>query len=347
MPERDHLDSVEARAAMVSNCRLPRHYYIDIGNCCNLRCPFCVTGTLQNATPSGFMSLENFGVILDKIAGHAQLISLYNWGEPLLNKQLFEIIKLAADRGIRVHIDTNLSTSDFSDVDAGRFVDSGLHSLFASIGGVTQQVYETYRVRGKVNRVFENIRKIVAAKTRLQSEHPILGWQYHVCSFNEHEMGIAREKAAELGIRIVFKRLSSPDPAWWSSLHGEAQTVLEGAKWFNETYAPPGNPDLNRVELHPCVPHPCRQLFGTMIVAWNGDVMPCTTVEGPDHSMGNLLRDSLQDVWNGVEFRKSRQFIMNYGPSQNGGSVCERLSCPLVDKSAPDAADILPVFVSD
>jgi len=319
-------------ADLVQNCRLPRHFYIDIGNYCNLRCPFCITGAKATVAAEGFMTLDSFRVIFDRIKDHARLISLYNWGEPFINRELLPIIRLAATGGARVHIDSNLSTRDFSDAYCEEIASSGLFSLFASIDGVSQEVYQKYRVRGRVKRVFDNLQRIISAKIRLASPYPVLGWQFHVHAFNEHEMEAARNKAFDLGIGIVFKRLNSPDPAWHSSLHNEGIMTLRGENWFNQTYMPPPNPDLRIEALHPAVASPCSQLFATMTVASNGEVMPCTCVEGSAHSMGNLLEQSLSDIWNGQAFAKSRNFIINYGPEQKGQSVCETLACPLVQK---------------
>lgn len=336
-------EQAEQKRALRDECRMPGHYYIDIGNYCNLRCPFCVTGAKASQTPQGFMTLDSFRVIFDKIRDHARLIALYNWGEPLMNKDFLDIVRLAASNGAKVHIDTNLSLHDLTDSYCEEIIASGLHSLFASIDGVSQAAYETYRVRGRIARVFANLERLVAAKARLNADHFVLGWQYHVSAFNEHEMAGAAQKAADLGIGIVFKRLNSPDPAWRSSLHEQAQMVLQGAAWFNQAYTPPQNPDFQQIRLHPVVAHPCGQLFGTMTVSWNGDVMPCTCVEGPSYAMGNLLHSTLAEVWNGDAFRASRDFVLNYGPEQSGCSVCQRLTCPIYQKHVSGEQTVVPV----
>jgi len=321
-----------ARLRLTEACRTPRHFYVDIGNLCNLRCPFCVTGAKESTLEQGFMTFARFAILFEKIRHSAALISLYNWGEPLMNKELLPIIELAGSEQAKVHIDTNLSVHDFTDDYCRALVRSGLYSIFASIDGVTQQVYQIYRVRGRLHRIFGNLERLQRVKAEMGSPFPIIGWQFHVSAHNEHEIPDAIAMAERLGIGIVFKRLNSPDPSWWSSLHEQSLMVLKGADWFNRTYAPPLNPDLEAILLHPAVASPCSQLFATMTIAWNGDVMPCTCVEGPDFTMGNLFRQTLDQVWNGPAFRQSRQFILNYGPRQGGQSVCERLSCPIVEK---------------
>lgn len=187
-------------------------------------------------------------------------------------------------------------------------------------------------MRGRVDRVFGNLERLIAAKLRLASPFPLLGWQFHVHAFNEHEIEMARERAFALGIGIVFKRLNAPDRAWHSSIHEDGFMVLRGGAWFSQTYMPPENPDFDSSALHPAVRSPCSQMFATMTVAPNGDVMPCTCVEGPDYAMGNLFDSSLEEIWNGKAFALSRSFVLGYGPRQNGGSVCETLECPVVQK---------------
>lgn len=317
-----------------SNCRLPAHFYIDIGNLCNLRCPFCITGSKKLTDASGFMRLHDYRVILRKIRQSAKLISLYNWGEPLMHPDLHRIIEVTARAGIRTHIDTNLSVKDLSPEDAEALVATGLSSLFASIDGMSQETYQAYRVRGKLSRVFHNLQELSAAKRRLQSQTPFLGWQFHVHKFNEADLPAAMAHSEALGIPIVVKRLSTPEPSWKSAYHETDDMFVASSAWFHQVYSPPGNPDLSGIDLHPQLLSPCRQMFETMIVEWNGNVYPCTVVAGPRHVMGNLLKQSLHDVWNGRQFIDSRDFVHAFGPSQGGPSICENEACALHRKCA-------------
>ena len=68
--------------------------------------------------------------------------------------------------------DTNLAVRDIDNDEAAEIVSSGLHSLFASIDGITQESYGKYRVRGKLDRVFANLHKLMEVKLRLSSPTP-------------------------------------------------------------------------------------------------------------------------------------------------------------------------------
>ena len=100
-------------------CSPPEWYYIDIGNICNLKCPFCITGNgITPTADKGLMTLESFRVILSKIESHATFVCLFNWGEPFLNKSLLPMISLLHERGISCHLDSNLTLRDFDDDEA-------------------------------------------------------------------------------------------------------------------------------------------------------------------------------------------------------------------------------------
>ena len=207
-------------------CPVPQWYYLDIGNVCNLRCPYCPTG--NGTTPEsekGFMSREIFDRILAKIEARTRFVCLFNWGEPFAHKDLLYMLGALRDRGIPTHLDSNLSVRMFSDHDAESVVRSGLFSLFASIDGVTQEAYEHYRVGGKVDRALGNLRQLVDARARLGSETPGLLWCFYVNRHNEHEMDEARALAREIGVEIWFKPLSAPSD-FLSSVQREGRPMF-------------------------------------------------------------------------------------------------------------------------
>ena len=69
---------------------LPPLITIDPNNACNLRCPGCTTGLEDPmARRKGLASLDLMQNIIERVAGKTMQISFYNWGEPLLNREIF------------------------------------------------------------------------------------------------------------------------------------------------------------------------------------------------------------------------------------------------------------------
>ena len=69
-------------------CYLPTRISIETGNICNLKCPLCPTGRKDPGPSRGFMAFEDYKKIIDELSRDLILVRLYNWGEPLLNKNL-------------------------------------------------------------------------------------------------------------------------------------------------------------------------------------------------------------------------------------------------------------------
>lgn len=77
--------------------------YVEIGNICNLNCSFCHKTTRQ----SRVMSVEEFSDIVSKIKDKTKYVYLHVLGEPLLHKDLPEILNVAKKNGLKLCITTN------------------------------------------------------------------------------------------------------------------------------------------------------------------------------------------------------------------------------------------------
>lgn len=173
---------------------------IDPTNFCQLQCPFCPTGAGRGVRTKASMSLDHFRRFLGLAGPCAIHMDLMNWGEPLLNKDVPEMIACAKSHGIEVKLDCNLN--DVTEDVARRLIASGLDILSVSIDGASQETYEQYRIGGKLEKVLENLRLLV----RLRKERgsgPKLIWQFLVFKHNEHEVERARELAREIGVDDV------------------------------------------------------------------------------------------------------------------------------------------------
>ena len=77
--------------------------YIEITNICNLKCAFCP----DTKRKKEYMNLEEFEEIIRKIQNYTSLICLHVKGEPLLHKQLKDILKIIEKYNLKANITTN------------------------------------------------------------------------------------------------------------------------------------------------------------------------------------------------------------------------------------------------
>ncbi len=86
--------------------------------------------------------------------------------------------QICFEKGIYTATSTNAHY--LNDANARRTVESGLDRLIISIDGTTQDVYQAYRVGGKLEKVLAGARNIMKWKKELNSNTPFVFFQFLV-----------------------------------------------------------------------------------------------------------------------------------------------------------------------
>lgn len=281
----------------------PSKISIETGNICNLACPLCPTSdTDQKDVEKGLMSFDDFKVIFDKISPFVKTLDLFSWGEPFLNKDIGRMLRYARERKprLRMFIDSNLNV--LTDEQADAIVHHGLDVLKVSCDGVSQEVYQKYRVGGEVKRVFENIEKVIRKKKQLSSEKPRIIWKYLVFKHNQSEAEKARELALSMG--MDFEASGMRVDCGKEIFEKVEDSVERDKAWI------PDQPEYNNYRDLAGGKDSCEKPWRTMTVNWNGDVVPCGAIyDCSRYRFGNLLEEDFREIWNGKKFIKARQVI--------------------------------------
>jgi organic radical activating enzyme len=293
---------------------------IEPTNVCNLRCPECFTGAGELGRDRSMLDVDFYTRVLDELGDRLFQLELYNWGEPLLHKRIYDMLKMASDRGISTIISTNFSVPFDADK-AERLVASGLATLGVSLDGATQAVYEQYRRRGDIATVLENVRLINEAKKKLGRQNPAVVWEYHLFSHNLHEVEQARTMAAELGMTFAVSK------GWVSGADWDPQGTYNGQFVTN--------------------PGPCSFLWEHAVIHNDGGVAPCCGTfyreddygairnvaarparAEPTVTSSELEGRTFREVWNNGRFVKSREmFVSREKASGAKDLVC--YDCPI------------------
>jgi MoaA/NifB/PqqE/SkfB family radical SAM enzyme len=141
-------------------------YNIDIAGTCNLGCASCPVGNTPLGTvargerPRGFMPFELFSQILEKIVREAPVarpvITLYNWGEPLLHPDIGRIVRLVRERGLYCAVSTNLNQDRFLE----DLVAAAPSNIKISLSGFSEDVYGRTHNKGRIETVKANMRRL-------------------------------------------------------------------------------------------------------------------------------------------------------------------------------------------
>lgn len=269
--------------------------YFDIVGACNARCPYCLTGISENRK-GGEISLERFAQALKKLIREEAIdaktvVSLYNWGEPFLHRDLHGIIRVVNDLGVRYALSTNGHRVPVIDQE---FVQNLDHIIF-SMCGFSQASYDRIQ-RTNFERARGNIIRIVR-ECRAHGFRGDFRIFFHVYRFNEDEIGQCRQFANRHGI------LFHP--------HYAILNRWDDLRMLAEGRMPPEMQAAISEELHGLDEIPgilarahrdrtgCPQ-YGYLVLTENADVIACCQLpkDRPDFLCGNVIQDDLSSILN-------------------------------------------------
>jgi radical SAM protein with 4Fe4S-binding SPASM domain len=274
---------------------------IDPTNFCTLKCPFCPTGQGRNSRAKTMFSLDNFKKIIDELGPYLIHIDFCNWGEPLLNSQIYEMIKIAKQYHIDTKIDSNLN--QFSEEDAERMIAVGLDKIIVSIDGITPETYSKYRVGGDFNKVMNNLKLLLKKKRQLNRSNPYISWQFLVFRHNEHEIEEIKRMGNDLGVDHVGITKAFIGNKDWIPLNEEYSNYRrEGAEFISPE-------DRTDEFLKAPQEKVCNWPWEAMVINPNGSVSVCCSVEDEKDDFGNIFQQSFMEVWNNEKYRAARKYI--------------------------------------
>lgn len=272
-------------------------------NVCNLHCPYCFTGDGQVGRERTMMPMDMYQRLMDELGDYALLIDFYNWGEPLLNKNIYEMIRIAHDKGLATIISSNFSVP-FDKERAEKLVASGLSTIGAGIDGAHQNSLEQYRVGSNFELIMENIKLLVEAKRTLNSTTPDIIWSFHVFEHNQDEIEEARAAASGLGINFFATK------GW-----------VAGDEWdsASDVFFPPNtDPSAER----------CKYLWEYAIVNNDGGVAPCAGSFYREDDYDVIGEKTFREVWNNQQFQDARRLFTSRAdaPVRSKDLICH--DCP-------------------
>lgn len=275
----------------------PYKIIVDPCNICSLGCVLCPSGMNELKRPKRMMKLKTFRAVLDCLKPYAFEVSLHNWGEPLANPDIYEMISYAQANNVGTNLSTTLATATHEDLD--RIIQSGLEYLVISLNGTSEETYKAYVPRGDFHQALHNLTTLVRRRQELGSRLPFIEWQFLVMRPNEHEMAEAVNMARRIGVdRLRLASAGLPWERFDDRALAEAWMPSDPKYWrFNPL----------KLDRRPfLLDQPCFYLFRSITVNPEGGVSPCCGLYDEQHDFGNLLTEVLEGLWNNEPYRSAR-----------------------------------------
>jgi len=178
------------------------NYQVDVAGLCNLRCISCPRGNWPRHRKPGFMSVAVYEKLVDKILREdpwTGIITLYNWGEPLLNRELPDIINVTRKKGLLSAVSSNLAMKmDFRPV-----IEAGPNWFRISNSGWGEN-YEATHTGGKWDLFYANCLKLAEYRTRYHPEM-IIEFFFHIYDHNRNDFHRIQSFCKELDFVLRYR----------------------------------------------------------------------------------------------------------------------------------------------
>lgn len=284
--------------------RLPNIIAIEATNRCFLDCITCPIPKHMKRQ-KGDMSIETFTLLLKQINWKISKLSWAFGGEPLLNKDIWRMIKLASDRDIPSKVDTNGMMLNMFE---NEIFDSNLKVLNIAFEGLSKENTSNFRQGFDYGLVTDNIQKISKKKIKIGAKYPKITLNYLVRKDNEDDIGRTIEFAREWKINSVILKSINISPSFWLS---EKQIQELGDKFLpikrseicrykrkNGRWVPKEN-----------LSDYCRYLLNSVTITWDGKILPCCLDFDASLVVGDIHQDTLKSIWQSKRFRIIRRMV--------------------------------------
>lgn len=284
----------------------PLAVHLEVVAACNLTCSHCFAGDLpRNHHPLDVAEMDH---LFGQLAALGSFRLGLTGGEPLLRKDLFDVLDSAAGHGLHPCLTTNglLLTEDV----ARELGKRSLVWLNVSLEGPTAEVNDRIRGAGTFDAVMDRL--------RLLSRHARFTLAFTVMRDNAHLVNQCAELAYQVGAHTaVFRPLY---PAGVALSHPELMPRFEQYQHALAELACAANPGSDLRALDPFGPqtradtqaevhtsHTCGAGQHVCSVSVQGDVNPCSFL-GAAFETGNVRELPFVQIWNaGHAMRRMRQ----------------------------------------
>jgi len=290
--------------------RRPERIQVEITNRCNYTCGMCPRESFN--LPESDIPLDFFKKIIDRIE-FPYNITLTGWGEPLLHPSLMDMIAYGKGKGHTIGVTTNgLLLASFIE----KFIEKPLDKLTISLDSVeNNNEGENGHPSNKV--VLKNIETLV--RSRGTKKKPMITIQ--ITMHGKQQCLDAVKYAGEVGVdRVYLVRLNIPfgsNSFKRPSLEDELEIYKKSeeiAKKYglqvdnNYTAFESGllrsfykrlRPMMYRFDKY------CPKPYDYLYINIDGRVTPCCDL--PRYEVGNILKQSIEEIWNGENMHYFRE----------------------------------------
>lgn len=311
---------------------LPRALYLETTSRCNSLCETCIL-TFGGREPQKDLGWEEFRRLVDQFPALDRVL-LHGIGEPLLNRHLTAMIAHLKSRGAAVLFNSNAIT--LGPRQGRGLIEAGLDELRVSLDATTPATYARVRGVDAFAKVVANLERFAGIRAAADAAHPRVSLWFTALKDNAEEIPALVDLAVRAGAsgihlqRLVYNGLglATKEQSLYGRLHEREAALIRAtaaaARVAGIDFSASGAaaPEVSLTPSRDDQPwSACRRPWTLAYVTVHGNVLPCCiapwiTEHYEGIILGNLYRQSLEEIWWGRRYREFRSAIQTDTPPE-------------------------------
>ena len=305
-----------SRMGLVRISHAPLFVSVEPAAVCQLHCPECPVGLAfgnklarvhtaplnEQATYAPFMSMDLFRKVLNEVKAYAHTMQFYFQGEPLLNKDLPQMVKEAHEAGLYTIVSTNAQA--MTPEMAQALVNAGLSRIIVSMDGLTQATYGAYRVGGDIEKCKAALRYLREARgERRKARGTVIELQCLRLKTNEHEWQELQRVYKSLGAdTLTLKTAQLYD-------YEKGHPLMPSEARYSR-YEKGADGRFHRKHLR----RGCLRVWSGVVVTTTGEVLPCCYDKSHAYAYGNISDAPIAELFRNEKAQAFRRAALHEQP---------------------------------
>lgn len=269
----------------------PRYLDIELTNLCNFKCLMCPTGTGAHQRKKGLMSEVVFYKIVDEIKKYKTPLRFIRWGEPTLHPNLIKYLRVAKENGSLIHINTNGKLLD--ETIMRQLIDIPLDSIKFSFQGVDRKSYREMRNMDYFDKLLAKVKMLY--ELRRGKAYPFIHISTTITYESKDQVKAFKDRVAKFTDLVTVGRtkLEHIDPNMTKLSDQEKETLML----------------LKQQESIVKKHTECPEVFDKLSIDCDGSVTACCGDYDNKMVVGNILENSLEELWVSDKMNFYRQML--------------------------------------
>ncbi|MEE8425365.1 MAG: SPASM domain-containing protein [Elusimicrobiota bacterium] len=332
----------------------PTKIFIEPTKLCNLSCIMCRSPQYlhqlrRSGETIGRMPWEAFAKIIPVLGGASSIIPT-GWGEAFTHPDFTKMLSTIRRHNRTARIAFNTNAQLLGDKEAACLIDNEVQAITVSVDSPHKTNYEFIRRGARFDRMVRNIDRLIRLREKRGTRYPEIVFEFVVMGPNILDMPAFVEFAAKFkpagivfvaigGVRPEGEHLRLREPRPYLDIYrdtkrlaarhgillkGTAVDIFESFEHepprTGTAAAPQAAPAENNGRL-PALK--CYEPFQTAFLNCAGEVTPCCFAA--TSKMGDLRRQSFDEIWNGDRYRAFRKSFYADEPPNEACRRCLEL----------------------